>query len=130
MERHPLVAAPLNACEASWQVRRRILRYVLYILMDCPKYITQYLFASEKQEAGHMHVKHEEYDSLSAVRKSIGSGPGGSWVHSSLHLSLCQDDGRYVDQDEVVVALPDRIASHLVIKQDRLDHAGRGGQHR
>uniref|UniRef100_A0A7S0A8P5 CS domain-containing protein n=1 Tax=Pyrodinium bahamense TaxID=73915 RepID=A0A7S0A8P5_9DINO len=48
----------LNVGESYWEievkevkkVRRKVLRYVLYILMDCPKYITQWLFLSEKTE--------------------------------------------------------------------------------
>lgn len=32
------------------KVRRKVLRYVLYILMDCPKYITKWLFLREKTE--------------------------------------------------------------------------------
>eukprot|EP00445_Apocalathium_hangoei_P040509 CAMPEP_0203970454 /NCGR_PEP_ID=MMETSP0359-20131031/97974_1 /ASSEMBLY_ACC=CAM_ASM_000338 /TAXON_ID=268821 /ORGANISM="Scrippsiella Hangoei, Strain SHTV-5" /LENGTH=339 /DNA_ID=CAMNT_0050908409 /DNA_START=90 /DNA_END=1109 /DNA_ORIENTATION=- len=48
----------LNVSESYWeievkevkQVRRKVLRYVLYILMECPKYITQWLFLSEKTE--------------------------------------------------------------------------------
>lgn len=48
----------LNVGESYWEiqvkevkkVRRKVLRYVLYILMDCPKYITQCLFKNEKLE--------------------------------------------------------------------------------
>merc|ERR1719188_1318397 len=48
----------LNVGESYWEievkevkkVRRKVLKYILYILMDCPKYITQWLFLSEKTE--------------------------------------------------------------------------------
>merc|ERR1712217_610673 len=48
----------LNVGESYWEieveevkkVRRKVLKYVLYIMMDCPKYITQYLFLCEKTE--------------------------------------------------------------------------------
>ncbi|CAK0846116.1 unnamed protein product, partial [Prorocentrum cordatum] len=48
----------LNVGESFWEievkevkhVRRKVLRYTLYILMNCPKYITQWLFLSEKTE--------------------------------------------------------------------------------
>merc|ERR1719277_1887531 len=48
----------LNVGESYWEievkevkrVRRKVLKYVLYIMMDCPKYITRWLFLSEKTE--------------------------------------------------------------------------------
>jgi len=58
----------LNVGESYWElevkevkkVRRKVLRYVLYILMDCPKYITQWLFASEKKEDDGRYVDQNE----------------------------------------------------------------------
>eukprot|EP00405_Crypthecodinium_cohnii_P016545 CAMPEP_0206457326 /NCGR_PEP_ID=MMETSP0324_2-20121206/22893_1 /ASSEMBLY_ACC=CAM_ASM_000836 /TAXON_ID=2866 /ORGANISM="Crypthecodinium cohnii, Strain Seligo" /LENGTH=335 /DNA_ID=CAMNT_0053928423 /DNA_START=16 /DNA_END=1020 /DNA_ORIENTATION=+ len=48
----------LNVSESYWElevkevkkVRRKVLRYVLYIMMECPKYITRWLFLCEKTE--------------------------------------------------------------------------------
>lgn len=48
----------LNVSESYWeidvkevkQVRRKVLRYTLYILMNCPKYISRWLFLTEKTE--------------------------------------------------------------------------------
>lgn len=48
----------LNVNESYWElevktvkkVRRKVLRYILYILGTCPKYITDFLLASEKVE--------------------------------------------------------------------------------
>lgn len=64
----------LNVGESYWElevkevkkVRRKVLRYVLYILMDCPKYITQWLFASEKKEDDGRYVDQndEEEDNI------------------------------------------------------------------
>jgi len=64
----------LNTGESYWElevkevkkVRRKVLRYVLYILMDCPKYITQWLFASEKTEDDGRYVDQieEEEDNI------------------------------------------------------------------
>mmetsp|Transcript_93751 Transcript_93751/g.190881 ORF Transcript_93751/g.190881 Transcript_93751/m.190881 type:complete len:339 (+) Transcript_93751:140-1156(+) len=58
----------LNVGESYWEieikevkkVRRKVLRYTLYILMDCPKYITQYLFLSEKTEDDGRFVNQED----------------------------------------------------------------------
>jgi len=48
----------LNVSESFWEievkevkkVRRKVLRYVLYVIMGCPKYVTRWLFNSEKME--------------------------------------------------------------------------------
>eukprot|EP00747_Dinoflagellata_sp_TGD_P213048 gnl/TRDRNA2_/TRDRNA2_86066_c0_seq1.p1 gnl/TRDRNA2_/TRDRNA2_86066_c0~~gnl/TRDRNA2_/TRDRNA2_86066_c0_seq1.p1 ORF type:complete len:340 (+),score=113.54 gnl/TRDRNA2_/TRDRNA2_86066_c0_seq1:95-1114(+) len=58
----------LNVGESYWEieikevkkVRRKVLRYVLYILMDCPKYITQWLFECEKKEDDGRYVDQNE----------------------------------------------------------------------
>eukprot|EP00931_Biecheleriopsis_adriatica_P093309 TRINITY_DN67055_c0_g1_i1.p1 TRINITY_DN67055_c0_g1~~TRINITY_DN67055_c0_g1_i1.p1 ORF type:complete len:340 (+),score=102.36 TRINITY_DN67055_c0_g1_i1:101-1120(+) len=58
----------LNVGESYWEievkevkkVRRKVLRYVLYILMECPKYITQWLFLSEKSEDDGRYIDQEE----------------------------------------------------------------------
>eukprot|EP00403_Amphidinium_massartii_P036812 CAMPEP_0178438458 /NCGR_PEP_ID=MMETSP0689_2-20121128/35603_1 /TAXON_ID=160604 /ORGANISM="Amphidinium massartii, Strain CS-259" /LENGTH=335 /DNA_ID=CAMNT_0020060861 /DNA_START=44 /DNA_END=1051 /DNA_ORIENTATION=+ len=58
----------LNVGESYWEievkevnkVKRKVLRYTLYILMDCPKYITQWLFASEKKEDDGRYVDQDE----------------------------------------------------------------------
>merc|ERR1711972_1183566 len=64
----------LNVGESYWElevkevkkVNRKVPRYVLYILMDCPKYITQWLFASEKKEDDGRYVDQndEEEDNI------------------------------------------------------------------
>ncbi|CAE8583033.1 unnamed protein product [Polarella glacialis] len=58
----------LNVGESYWEievkevrkVRRKVLRYVLYILMDCPKYITKWLFACEKTEDDGRYVDQDD----------------------------------------------------------------------
>eukprot|EP00930_Biecheleria_cincta_P017778 TRINITY_DN14025_c0_g1_i1.p1 TRINITY_DN14025_c0_g1~~TRINITY_DN14025_c0_g1_i1.p1 ORF type:complete len:339 (-),score=87.98 TRINITY_DN14025_c0_g1_i1:82-1098(-) len=58
----------LNVGESYWEievkeikkVRRKVLRYVLYILMECPKYITQWLFLSEKKEDDGRYLDQED----------------------------------------------------------------------
>merc|ERR1719277_1092680 len=58
----------LNVGESYWEievkevkrVRRKVLKYVLYIMMDCPKYITRWLFLSEKTEDDGRYLDQEE----------------------------------------------------------------------
>jgi len=60
----------LNVGESYWEievkdvkkVRRKVLRYVLYIIMECPKYITQFLFESEKTEDDGRFLDQEEQE--------------------------------------------------------------------
>ncbi|CAJ1367811.1 unnamed protein product [Effrenium voratum] len=58
----------LDVGESYWEievkevkkVRRKVLRYVLYVMTECPKYITQWLFASEKKEDDGRYIDQEE----------------------------------------------------------------------
>mmetsp|Transcript_51992 Transcript_51992/g.137343 ORF Transcript_51992/g.137343 Transcript_51992/m.137343 type:complete len:336 (+) Transcript_51992:104-1111(+) len=64
----------LNVGESYWEievkevkkVRRKVLKYVLYIMMDCPKYITQWLFLCEKTEDDGRYIDQndEEEDNI------------------------------------------------------------------
>lgn len=72
----------LNVGESYWEievkevkkVRRKLLRYVLYILMDCPKYITRWLFLSEKMEDDGRYIdqEDEEEDTIDDRLRLIG----------------------------------------------------------
>lgn len=72
----------LNVSESYWEievkevkkVKRKVLRYVLYILMGCPKYITKWLFASEKVEDDGRFIDQdeEECDNIDDRLRLIG----------------------------------------------------------
>eukprot|EP00929_Paragymnodinium_shiwhaense_P061493 TRINITY_DN30717_c0_g1_i1.p1 TRINITY_DN30717_c0_g1~~TRINITY_DN30717_c0_g1_i1.p1 ORF type:complete len:343 (-),score=116.90 TRINITY_DN30717_c0_g1_i1:147-1175(-) len=71
----------LNAGESYWEievkevkkVKRKVLKYVLYVLMGCPKYVTKWLFLCEKQEDdGRLIDEDEEDDTIDARLRLIG----------------------------------------------------------
>eukprot|EP00928_Gymnodinium_smaydae_P040198 TRINITY_DN27301_c0_g1_i1.p1 TRINITY_DN27301_c0_g1~~TRINITY_DN27301_c0_g1_i1.p1 ORF type:complete len:359 (-),score=86.59 TRINITY_DN27301_c0_g1_i1:57-1046(-) len=72
----------LNASDSFWEievkdvkkVRRKVLRYVLYVIMNCEKYITKWLFASERQEDdGRFLDQDEEADTVHERLRVIGA---------------------------------------------------------
>jgi len=58
----------LDVGESYWEievkevkkVRRKVLRYVLYVMTECPKYITRWLFECEKKEDDGRYIDQED----------------------------------------------------------------------
>eukprot|EP00927_Polykrikos_kofoidii_P080272 TRINITY_DN77142_c0_g1_i1.p1 TRINITY_DN77142_c0_g1~~TRINITY_DN77142_c0_g1_i1.p1 ORF type:complete len:340 (+),score=63.21 TRINITY_DN77142_c0_g1_i1:61-1080(+) len=71
----------LNVDESFWEinvkeincVKRKVIRYALYVLVECPQCVTRWLFACEKQEDdGRLVDEDEEEDSIDARLRLIG----------------------------------------------------------